>query len=129
MRIGFEESARTAAVPAGWMADYYPGYVPEGYKIKDVISSALNSQITYENDAGKSLYIAISKENCIIDIDARAAKTEAVNLSLREILLIENDRHSTLVWQEEESYITVRADDLVTAIVVAEGVQYVGDKS
>lgn len=108
-----------AEIPADWIADYYPAYIPDRYELTKATSSELQSHAIYEhNDDYIICYIYSS--SLVTQLNSRDAITHSISINGVESLLISLDYEHTVVYSDDSIYFSVTSNSLDIAIAVAE---------
>ena len=94
-------------VPSGWTGEYYPTYIPEGYELTNVDQFA--EVLTFENSYSDLLYFCECTIDKIANLDSERAIARHEKIHGVDVLVIENDGISMLVWQMENRYIVVKS--------------------
>ena len=85
-------------VPEGWMGEYYPEYIPEGYKIADV--SVFEPIAMFRNNSDYSLYFLELNEYESLNVDSEGAEIYFVGINDATALVSEENGVIRMVWQK-----------------------------
>lgn len=110
-----------AEIPADWIADYYPAYIPDGYELVNVYSENHLSQTVYKQDTNFIIYCSFPHTTAT-QLNLRNAETQTITIQGMEALLICLDHEYTIVFSNGFTYFTVTANTLGIAVDIAESI-------
>lgn len=103
---GLVPSETTMDVPQEWTGDFYPAYIPEGFKFVRCYSS---DAIYYDKDGG-SLSFLEEKYGSKMSLDTENANLSSVLINGAEATLIEKDGWTAVVWSANNRLFIVDID-------------------
>ncbi|MBO4367108.1 MAG: DUF4367 domain-containing protein [Clostridia bacterium] len=105
-----ETMAAEIQMPEGWRGNWFPSYIPEGYKIRYMGSNGLH--VTYENEGGHSLDLYELHENDGLGIDTSEVKVYTVELpGGKTALVTEAEGYCAAVWSEEDAFFMITSEE------------------
>lgn len=110
-----------AEIPADWIADYYPAYIPDGYELTYTTISPPVSQSLYQQDESFIL-CSICSSNTVTQLNSRDAETKTIYINNMEALLISLNNEYTVAYSDGFAYFSVTATTPDIAISVAESI-------
>ena len=116
-------TAEAVEVPAGWEGDFYPTYIPEGYRVE--VTSGVT--VGYVNDSGKMLKIFEGTSDIRMNFDTEDADIRYGRVNGYEATLIEKNGWVTVIWSNKQKFFLVDMQgEKDTAIRIAESFVFVG---
>lgn len=103
---GLVPSETTMDVPQEWTGDFYPAYIPEGFKFVRCYSS---DAIYYDKDGG-SLSFSEETYGSKTSLDTENANLSSVLINGAEATLIEKDGWAAVVWSANNRLFIVDID-------------------
>lgn len=123
--IGFENKAdQKVEVPDGWLADYYPAYIPEGYELAQLVSDEMTSQATYRGSEGFVIF-SIASAQLNTQMNSRNASTQTIRIHEQDATMLMLPDSCIITWAEGSSYIVVTATSKDVALLVSESTSLV----
>lgn len=125
VNVGPERNTSKAGIPSGWMAEYFPGYVPEGYELAYCHSEDHLSKAVFMNSTGKSITYTVSANKMTLQVNAENALCHMVSIGDCTAYLYTMDNLSMITWHDGKQYHTLTAStseyvlDVVESLVVA----------
>lgn len=110
-----------AAIPADWIADYYPAYIPDGFELTFTTVSPRVSQAIYRNNESYIL-CSICSSTTVTQLNSRDAETQTIYINSTEALLISVNNEYTVAYSDGFAYFSVTANTPDIAISVAESI-------
>ncbi len=96
------DAASSSPVQSSDIADHFPKYLPEGYKVAEQMTLIGFVQIIYANESGRELiFIKQDKSGLQIGIDTEGIQTETVEVNLSQGIFYANKGQSNLIWSDE----------------------------
>ena len=95
-------------VPEGYLGNYYPSYIPDGFELIDI--GMLGDETTYENEASAKIYYSECTENDEISINTEGAVLSHAAVNGVEAFVAEQDTCVILTWAFEDKYFVLSAD-------------------
>ena len=96
-----------AEIPADWITDYYPAYIPDGYELTYTTISPHLSQSLYQKNDSFILY-SICSSNTVTQLNSRDAETQTIYINNMEALLISISNEYTVAYSDGLAYFSVR---------------------
>lgn len=124
-RVALREKAGGAAeAPEGWQGLYYPGFVPQGYSLIDIVGGQPAQNAGYQNSHGDWLYFSEMKDSTSIRLDTENAEKKFILIGGKPGMLVKKDSRSMVTWSENDRYFLIIADDMSaeTVLEMAESV-------
>lgn len=124
IRLAPDEAA-AFDVPADWPGEYYPSFIPEGYRLYGVSGGDSLPIATYTNpsDPEKLLLFSESSPSAVSRIDTEGYTMEQISLHGVSALLAYKPGHSWVVWPQANKAFSVSVtEDQQTALKIAESV-------
>lgn len=116
--------AEGVEVPEGWMGDYYPAYVPEGFKLLATYGGVGNSSVQYVTEGDRWLDFGEYDQHTGTNIDTENAALSSVEIGGSPALLSEKGGAVTVAWAWADRYFIVELDGSPEeAIQIARSVQ------
>ena len=92
-------------VPEGWLGEYYPRYIPDGYQYLG--TSSLSAVAMYCNNNGDILYFYDFEDNYQISIDREEADVYFTALNTTSALVSEENDEIRMVWKDGEHMLSI----------------------
>lgn len=125
VRIGFEHRAdQMVEVPDGWSANYYPAYIPNGYKLTDLTNYDFTSLVTYRSSED-FLIFSVSSLQSDSQLNSKDAVCENISIQGHNATLLILPQCYIVTWSEGASYFTVTSHSKDLAILVAESISLI----
>ncbi len=124
LRLAPDEAA-AFDVPADWPGEYYPSFIPEGYRFYAVSGGEQIGIATYTNvsDSEKILRFIESDQNTVSKVDTEGYSIETIDLRGSEAMLARKSGHSKIIWQQAGKMLLLSVtEDRQTALKIAESV-------
>lgn len=103
---GLVPSADTVEVPQDWNGNFYPTYIPNGYKF----DRCYHSFVMYYDEAGNYLSFSEETYGSRTNLDTENASLSTVLINGAEATLIEKDRWTAVVWSANNRLFIVDMD-------------------
>ena len=85
-------------VPEGWLGEYYPEYIPDGYQFVNMFTD--NPMAVFCNSSGDKLYFDEFHDSYSVNIHSEGTKVFFVSVKDTAALVSEKDGEIRMVWQE-----------------------------
>ena len=115
-----EDVALSYDVPAKWEGNYYPSYIPDGYKISSL--QTVFWSVEYVNNEDRYITFEEYTEEWEISADSENAQITYTQINGNIAMIIEKERYQ-VIWSNGEHYFVVAADDIEVAKKVANSVR------
>ncbi len=124
--IGIKDN-RTMIVPQGWTGEYFPSYIPKGFRLQQKSENAMAfSFVEYKDATGKFIIYFEAQEGSRSNIDTEGARITTTTVHDHEAMVVEKENRITVSWVEDERYFVIMFDgEMSEAISIARSVQRV----
>ncbi len=104
VRVGTEEDQSSSHAPQGWLGDYFPTYLPEGYEMfKSIISSGYSSVI-YKDGNLQSITLSTYQHPHEIQANAENALCYTATVKGVTAYLYIMTNQSMITWETNNTY-------------------------
>lgn len=119
-----DEQKNITDIPENWEGNYYPVYVPEGFKLTEQHSTELTIRLVYEDDQNNQIVLHQFSSLTSLQVDSEGGASSKVMVGEREATLIKKDGMINLNWSIDDSvlYITTKGIKINELIKIAESV-------
>ena len=107
-----EKAGPEVEVPAEWGGEYYPSYIPEGYKFDEVLGGTLVRSVYYQSLHGDLLLFSEYGDTSSTRLDTENADVQFVMIHGNPGMLVEKNGRSTVTWSENDQYFVLSADNM-----------------
>lgn len=127
-RIDFIESENSIGSPEGWINDYYPTYLPEGYYLLDTKSSDYTKIAMFMNQDNKLLIFTQDTNNMGMNNDSEYSDVELVPINDNEGFMTNKDGIISINWSENGVVFSLEgAEEMSLMIKIAEKIKKVSE--
>lgn len=118
-------------IPDGWVAEYFPFYIPKGYQLESSRSTERMSSLLYLNDKEERIIFKIYKHEVSVNLDSENGKVRTVFINNKEAIMIEKEDFIMINWVLEDQFFLLETQNLSfrEAITIAEKVQPVPEEN
>ncbi len=104
--LGFDDSDDVYMdVPAEWMGNYYPVYIPNGFTLHSVDLDM--PEVTYTDVNGNNLSFSEFTSDAYTNIDTEEAETRLIEFKNGSALVSEKNGHVFVAWAVDNRYFIV----------------------
>lgn len=127
VRVGQEEPSAQLQAPDGWIGEFYPTYMPEGYELMYHHSNAGYSKADYVNPTTEKITICVSNNKITTQLNAENAQCQLVAIADYSAYWYTTDSLSIITWTDGIQYYSLSATtpnhvlDVVESLAKAQG--------
>ncbi len=92
-------------VPEGWLGEYYPRYIPDGYEYARMFTTV--KTVAFSNNDGYALYFSEFDQSEQINIDSEDADIYFTTVKATSALVSEENGEIRMVWKEGDHMLFV----------------------
>lgn len=120
VHVGPEQDMVQAAIPTGWMARYFPGYVPEGYEVVDCYSTPNLSKVVFINTSDDAITYCVSNQQINTHINAENALCQLASICDCTAYLYTMEDLCLITWADGQQFHTLTASTQEIVLDVVE---------
>ncbi len=126
IQIGFQPTGIHVDVPDNWSETYYPGYIPDGYRLVDSISRSGISRAEYADAENNSLVIKICDVYASSRLNTENAQLSYTTIQGNNAMVIEQAYGEVnIIWTAGNHYFVVSGCDFQLTKSVADSMQVI----
>lgn len=126
--LGARERADTSVkVPAGWIGDYFPAYIPEGFKFVELSTNPVTA--VYQSTDGKRLFFNESEDSSFQGISTEGMLMWHTVINEDEARVFSNDDRTIIAWAHNDKFLNLSIDgSSEIAIKIAQSIRLITQK-
>ena len=117
-----EDEEASFDVPAEWRGEYFPSYIPEGYRVSMIYK--IYNHIEYKNQEGDKISFIEYTEDTQIGADTEDAEISYSQINGNTAIVVYKEDWQ-IIWTNGDRFFTVRANNRNTAERIARSVRRV----
>ncbi len=104
-------------VPAQWGGEYYPSYIPEGYRFYGAYGVQSMQDVVYIADNDRTLIFSENDANVEANIDTEGYEISEVEINGQKAMLAYNGEKSTIVWNQNDKILLITVTELPEVVI------------
>ena len=101
-----------SAIPDSWEYFYVPGYIPEGYKVSNIVANRNKIKIEYKSETNILSYFIYDDKSITNSIDSERAESDEILINGTKGHIIFKDSAKILIWTDDPYSFKIEATDL-----------------
>lgn len=118
-----EES--TSLLPDDWVGNYYPAYLPDGFRLEDSLSNKGISRLQYRDSNENVIVFHQFSLQSSVQVDSEDGKVSQINIGSNVAVLIEKNNSNSISWTVDDFALSISATGVLVdeLIKIAENVE------
>lgn len=119
------------SIPDDWVVEYFPYYIPNGYRLIRSSSSEKINSLFYLNDDEERILLKVYNSEVTLNLDSENGKVRTVFINNKESILIEKEDFIMINWTLDDRFFLLETQNLSfrETIMIAENVQVLKEEN